>query len=91
MFVGCGRIGTINEFTIAYEDKKPIGVLEGEWATGGVIRLMMEKAHRPNDKVVFDSDPKALVEKVIELVKKEKQEYRRLYESIADGKNGGVL
>ena len=27
---GCGRIGTINEFTVAYEDGKPIGVLEGE-------------------------------------------------------------
>lgn len=87
VFVGCGRIGTINEFTIAFEDKKPIGVLEGEWPTDEVIRFMIEKAQRPNDKVVFDSDPKALVERIIELVKKEKKEYSRLYESIAD-KNG---
>ena len=89
VFVGCGRIGTINEFTIAYEDKKPLGILEGEWSTGDVIRNIIEKAHRPNDKVVFDSDPKALVERVIELVKKEKQEYSRLYESIADGRKFG--
>ena len=86
VFIGCGRIGTINEFTIAFEDKKPIGVLEGEWPTGKVIRYMIEKAYRPNDRVVFDTDPKALVERVIEIVKKEKQEYARLYESIADGK-----
>ena len=24
----CGRIGTLNEFTIAFEDQKPVGVLE---------------------------------------------------------------
>ncbi len=29
----CGRIGTLNEFTIAFEDHKPIGVLTG---TGGI-------------------------------------------------------
>ncbi|MEK7179054.1 MAG: hypothetical protein AAB727_02245, partial [Patescibacteria group bacterium] len=30
VFIGCGRVGTIKAFTIAFEDKKPIGVLEGE-------------------------------------------------------------
>jgi len=84
VFIGCGRVGTINEFTIAFEDKKPIGVLEGEWETDTVIKDIMEKGHRPNEKVIFDSDPKMLVEHVIELVKKEKREYSRLYESIAD-------
>jgi uncharacterized protein (TIGR00725 family) len=72
VFVGCGRIGTINEFTIAYEDEKPIGVLEGDWETDEVLRNIIEKGKRPNSKVVFDSDPKRLVEKVIELVKKDK-------------------
>lgn len=95
VFVGCGRIGTINEFTIAFEDKKPIGVLEGTWPTDEVIKFMLEKAQRPNDRVVFDSDPKALVERVIELVKEEKQEYARLYESIADkdgeGRNPNII
>ena len=86
VIIGCGRIGTINEFTIAFEDKKPIGILEGKWATDEVIKFMLEKAHRPNDKIIFDSDPKALVERVIEIVKREKQEYGRLYESIADGR-----
>jgi len=72
VFVGCGRIGTVNEFTIAYEDDKPIGVLEGEWETDEVFRNIIEKGKRPNDKVVFDSDPKRLVEKVIKLVEKDK-------------------
>ncbi|TSC71752.1 MAG: hypothetical protein G01um101448_1098, partial [Parcubacteria group bacterium Gr01-1014_48] len=33
VLIGCGRIGTINELTIAFEDSKPIGVLQGEWET----------------------------------------------------------
>ena len=72
VIVGCGRIGTINEFTIAYEDGKPIGVLEGSWTTDEVIKMIIEKGHRPNNLVVFDKDPKKLVEKVIELVVRKK-------------------
>jgi hypothetical protein len=70
---GCGRIGTIHEFTIAFEDQKPIGILEsGGWETDEVLKNILENGHRPNDRIVFDSDPKALVEKVIELVNKDK-------------------
>lgn len=69
----CGRIGTVNEFTIAFEDHKPIGVLTSAgWMTDDVIKKIIEEGHRGTGKVVFDSDPKKLVEKVIELVKKEK-------------------
>ena len=73
VFIGCGRIGTIHEFTVAFEDDKPIGILEDEgWETDEVIKLILEKGHRPNAKIVFDSDPKRLVEKVIALVKQNK-------------------
>jgi uncharacterized protein (TIGR00725 family) len=72
MLFGCGRIGTIHEFTVAFEDGKPIGILEGEWETDEVIRDILAGGHRPNELIVFDADPKALVEKVIELVKKQK-------------------
>lgn len=69
---GCGRIGTIHEFTIAFEDQKPIGIFEADWETDEVIRNMLEKGHRPNDRIVFDKDPKNLIGKVIDLVKKDK-------------------
>ena len=69
---GCGRMGTLNEFTIAYEDDKPIGVLMGSWETGNLFKEIVEKSHRGPGKIIYDSDPKALVEKVIELVRKEK-------------------
>lgn len=77
IFIGCGRIGTIHEFTIAFEDNKPIGVLEGDWEMAGEIKEILEKGHRPDAKIVFDSDPKALVRKVMDLVEKDKiAEYR---------------
>ena len=38
VFIGCGRVGTINEFSIAFEDGKPIGVLQGDWATDELIQ-----------------------------------------------------
>ena len=72
VIVGCGRIGTLNEFTIAFEDNKPIGVLEGDWPTDELIKKILDESHRGNGKVVYDKDPKKLVEKVIDLVNKEK-------------------
>ncbi len=89
VFIGCGRVGTINEFTIAFEDGKPIGVLEGGWETDEVIRMIIEKGYKPNDRIVFDKDPKTLVTKVIELVKREKAQHYRAYRNY-DGTGGKV-
>lgn len=72
VIIGCGRWGTINEFTIALEDGKPIGVLDGSGGSTDVIHDILEKSQRGPGNVVFDTDPKKLVEKVIELIKKEK-------------------
>ncbi len=72
IIVGCGRMGTLNEFTIAFEDNKPIGILRGNWQTDELIEKIIKESHRGPGKIVYDSDPKRLVEKVIELVKKDK-------------------
>lgn len=74
VILGCGRIGTIHEFTIAFEDNKPIGILRGEWPTDEVIENILANSDRAGDnrKIVYDTDPKKLVEKIIELVKKDK-------------------
>lgn len=71
---GCGRIGTINEFTIAFEDDKPIGVLVGDWETDDLIKEIIAKSHRGEGKTVYSPSPKELVAKVLELIKKEKVE-----------------
>ncbi len=70
IFLGCGRIGTIHEFTIAFEDKKPIGILEGDWKTDDIIKEMIAESHRAADNpyIVYDKDPKKLVERVLDIV-----------------------
>lgn len=71
--VSCGRMGTLNEFTIAFEEQKPIGVLtSSDWMTDDIIEKIIKEAHRGNGNVVYDSDPKRLISKVIQLVRKEK-------------------
>ena len=69
---GCGRIGTIHEFTVAFEDGKPIGVFEGPWEMGEQLQEIIEKGHRPNAKIVIGADPKKLVEDIIATVEKYK-------------------
>ncbi len=70
--VTCGRIGTLNEFTIAFEDNKVIGVLIGTGGMADELETIVQKAKRGSGKVIYEADPKTLVEKVLELVKKEK-------------------
>ncbi len=67
--IGCGRIGTIHEFTVAWEANMPLGILEGEWATDEVIRNIIKNSNRENPNVIFEKDPKVLVTKLIEMVK----------------------
>jgi len=73
--VGCGRMGTLNEFTIAFEDRKPIGILEGNWETDEILKTLIEKSHRAEEmknKIVYASNPKELLDKLVEIIKKEK-------------------
>jgi len=72
VLISCGRVGTLNEFTIAFEDNKPIGVLTGTGGVADEVEDILKKAHRGMGKVIFDSNPKKLVEKIIKLIKKEK-------------------
>lgn len=72
MFFGCGRIGTIHEFTIAFEDQKPMGVYEGPWPTADEFRDILAKGHRPTDKIIFNPDAQKLVADIIKMVEKDK-------------------
>jgi len=64
-----GRIGTLNEFTIAFEDKKPIGVLTESGGISDELDHLLTVAHRGRNLIVFDDDPKKLVEKVLKLAR----------------------
>lgn len=73
MIVGCGRIGTIHEFTVAWESNIPIGILEGAWATDEVVRDIIRNSNRTNINVIFDSNPKRLVARLMEMAKENKK------------------
>ncbi|MFH1584907.1 MAG: hypothetical protein ABIB12_02140 [Patescibacteria group bacterium] len=74
--VGCGRMGTVNEFTVAFEDKKPLGVLEGNWETDEILKKIVKESHRQKEmegKLIFEKDPKILLDKLMVLISKEKE------------------
>ena len=68
----CGRIGTLNEFTIAFEDQKPIGILTETGGMADFLKEIVEKGHRGPGKIVYHSDPKILVEELLKIVEMEK-------------------
>ncbi len=78
---GCGRVGTIHEFTVAFEDGKPIGIFEGPWEMGDELKNIIEKGHRPSTKIVSGLDAKKLVGDVIALVKKYKTDEFKITKS----------
>ena len=70
----CGRIGTLNEFTIGFEDKKPLGILQGSGGTVDMIENILKEAHRGMGKAVFSSDPDELLELLLTAIEKEEKE-----------------
>jgi uncharacterized protein (TIGR00725 family) len=58
-----GATGTLNEFTIAYDEGKVIGVLEGSGGIADHIKSIVEACQKSTgSKLFFDSDPKILVQ-----------------------------
>jgi len=68
VFVG-GRIGTMNEFTIAYDLGKDIGILED---SGGITKeaikiLLRDSKKKSKSEIIYDSDPVRLVERLLKM------------------------
>jgi len=66
-----GGTGTLNEFTVAYDEGKPIGVLTGADGCAEYIKEILEFCHRDiTDRMIFDDDPEALIDRLIEVAEK---------------------
>ncbi|MDD4409040.1 MAG: hypothetical protein PHW52_00105 [Candidatus Pacebacteria bacterium] len=63
----CGRIGTLHEFTTAVECGKPVGILDKSGGMADKIRYILDENRRIKAPIVFERDPKVLVEKLLEL------------------------
>lgn len=65
-----GGVGTLNEFAVAFDEEKVVGILTG---TGGIsdhVPEILKICERDmEDYVILDSDPKTLVEKVVQRLK----------------------
>ena len=71
---GCGRTGTVHEFTLAVTEGKVIGVLEGDWRTDDLIKdILKADITRTHDTIIFDTDPQRLVDRVVKKVKEIKK------------------
>lgn len=80
IIVLCGGFGTLNEFTIALEDDKPIGILNGTGGTANEVGKLLKNIIDPHrhgaGKVIFSDDPKELVAKLVKLINQEQNELK---------------
>lgn len=69
IFIG-GGIGTLNEFTVAYDEGKVIGILEGTEGISSHFRKILDMCNRDvTAKMIFESDPQQLIEKITEAIR----------------------
>ncbi len=62
-----GATGTLNEFTIAYDEGKIIGILEGSGGVADHVKEIIQFCKKPTrGLVVFDKEPAKLVERCLE-------------------------
>lgn len=59
-----GRIGSLHEFTSAFERHKVIGILQHSGGIIDEIPRLLEEAGRGFGRVIIDADPKSLVAQV---------------------------
>jgi uncharacterized protein (TIGR00725 family) len=85
VILGCGRVGTIHEFTVAYEDKKPIGILEGLWQTDETLKKIMQESRRPMHNVVTGKDPEQLIAQLVKMAKENKTKAMAVYKNYDPG------
>jgi len=65
---GCGDITTLNDFSLALEEHKPIGVLQGPWQTDELIHGLIQELGVRQETIIFDTDPRRLIEQIIKKV-----------------------
>jgi predicted Rossmann-fold nucleotide-binding protein len=61
-----GKVGTLNEFTIAFHLAKKIGVLDLENGLSRLIKLIAEKVDKNNEKenIIYEKNGKELVKRL---------------------------
>ncbi len=64
-----GQIGTLNEFTIAFQQKKIIGVLKGSGGITNILGQIAKLCRKTGEKdIIYEKEPKELVNRIIKSV-----------------------
>lgn len=64
-----GGVGTLNEFTVAFDEGRYVGVLTHTDGISDHIPEIIEKCHRElGDRVIFDQDPDRLIARLVKLL-----------------------
>jgi hypothetical protein len=66
-----GRIGSLHEFTSAFERHKVIGLLLHSGGLSDEIPIILEKAQRGMGRVVMHADPSELIDLVFKELEKD--------------------
>jgi len=64
-----GGLGTLNEFTIAYDEGKVVGVLEGTGGIADKIKELAALSSKPDGgQIVFEANPQDLIDKCLKML-----------------------
>lgn len=70
-----GRMGSLHEFTTALEARMPCGVLLGSEGLADFIPELIDELEEPSgSRIVYDTDPIKLVEKIVKILEEENKD-----------------
>jgi len=73
-----GRFGTLNEFIIALEEHKPIGILLDSGGASDIIQELMKVLEAPRKElVIFEDSPEALIHRMTDILDEEYADIQR--------------
>ncbi len=73
-----GSVGTLNEFTIGFEEGKIMGILENMGGISTFFDEIIQIAKKEtNATVIYEKDPKKLIRKLVQEVQKQQKRGRR--------------
>ena len=77
VIVVSGSMGTLNEFSIAYDEGMIIGIMEGSGGFADISKFLIKKIKKKTGaKVFYDKNPHKLVSKIIKEVGKRQAEQK---------------
>jgi hypothetical protein len=74
-----GRMGTLNEFTCAYEENEIVGVMDASGGISGLVRQILAVANKGQRRVFFENNPQKMVAEIIKRIDQDKKDGRKFH------------